>query len=52
MSQEQEPRERANSTVRVTETVREELWDRKRDRHEPLDDVIRRHLGLKPRRDP
>jgi uncharacterized protein (DUF2342 family) len=46
-----ESREPADSSVRVTETVREELWDRKRNRHEPLDDVIRRHLGLEPRQD-
>jgi len=46
-----ESRERAESTVRVTETVLEELWDRKRDRHEPLDDVIRRHLDLESRQD-
>jgi hypothetical protein len=46
-----ESRERAESTVRVTETVLDELWDRKRDRHEPLDDVIRRHLDLESRQD-
>lgn len=38
--------------MRVTEPVLEELWDRKNDRTEPLDNVIRRAIGMEERPNP